>query len=127
MTFGCTRHQQRDASAEHFLVCGTLTNDGKAVSNALIQLHKQQKDTSDDPKANSFEVAVTEQDGKFHLGSAVANREYWIALAGVHSCTFPSAPYESQRIPVVFHRSAGAVDCEAEVHIVVSDCSPKLE
>ncbi|HKW19277.1 MAG TPA: hypothetical protein VJO35_17345 [Terriglobales bacterium] len=128
-TLGCTRHPNVVMQPEHLRVCGTLRGeDGKPINEAFVELHRRAKDTAEDIKANSFETALTDEQGTFHLGSAIADHQYWISVAGVNSCkSLGVEEQESRRVPVTFQGTPPAGECQATISLVLNNCTPKLQ
>jgi len=94
----------------------------------MIELHKLAKDTPDDLKANSYELAETDANGGFVLRSAYEHREYWLSIYGTPGCEGISmSELESKRVPVSFHRSASKGDCESKVDLLLDNhCGLKV-
>ena len=129
LTLACTHHQTNGRVQDRIMVCGTIwSQDGTAVSKALIQLHKLPKDTPNDVMANSYELAKSDLDGRFVLRSADAERQYWLSIERSHGCEgLTLSELEARRVPVTFHRSERR-DCESTINVVVDNgCNLKLQ
>jgi hypothetical protein len=100
------------------MVCGTVQRqDGVPVSKALVELHELAKDTPDDVVANRYELAETDEKGRFVLRSDTG-RQYWLSIHHAAGCEdLTMAELESKRLPTTFQRSAVEGECESKIKL----------
>ncbi|MGD0792267.1 MAG: carboxypeptidase-like regulatory domain-containing protein [Terriglobales bacterium] len=126
----CSRHRATEAANDWISVCGTaIGEDRLPVSKALIELHELPKDTPDDAIANRYEIATTNENGRFRLAGVVPDRQYWLTIEGKAGCTgLTMSERESKRLPIAFRRRSGDRECQDSINVLLDlHCNLKVQ
>jgi hypothetical protein len=128
IAIGCSRKSSIQ-EPKYVTVCGTATgDDGTPLALAHMEFHELAKDTLDDAKANRYELAIADGEGRFKFKAAIADRSYWLAVVQKTECAGVSMlQQQAKRVEVRVEHTVFDADCGVTLDVSLdAACNVKL-